>query len=62
MLAVFLLYICTPDRLACRWVPPAQDRMSLMECLTESQASAAKWANEHPNWVVAKTRCQGTRP
>ena len=45
----------------CRMLQPAQDAMSLTECMATSQASAATWAAAHPEWRVTGVQCSGVR-
>lgn len=32
-----------------------------MTCMMGAQPELAKWANEHPNWQVARWKCQTVR-
>ncbi|WP_245841024.1 hypothetical protein [Puniceibacterium sediminis] len=32
-----------------------------MTCMMGAQPELAKWANEHPNWQVARWKCQMLR-
>lgn len=33
------------------------ETVSANECMTSGQIEMAKWAGEHPNWVIQKWHC-----
>ncbi|HET6390640.1 hypothetical protein [Hyphomicrobium sp.] len=33
------------------------DRVSAQQCMSNGQIEMARWAGEHPNWVIQKWHC-----
>jgi hypothetical protein len=36
--------------------------LSLMGCMVQAQQHAAQWLDEHPNWTLARWRCEQNVP
>ena len=34
-----------------------QPNMTIQQCMNHAQIELAKWAGEHPNWLIARYRC-----
>jgi hypothetical protein len=60
MIALLTLVICSIAMpMDCHEFQPPQERMSLMACVSGSQAFAASWQGQHPGWRVQRIRCGG---
>ena len=62
MVQLVLVFCMLASPNSCKEERPMLEGMTLSRCMVQSQQIASTWLADHPNWSLARWRCENNIP
>jgi hypothetical protein len=62
MVQLVLVFCMLASPNSCKEERPMLEGMTLSACMVQSQQIASTWLADHPNWSLARWRCENNIP